>query len=274
MKPGPFPTPQPWGSVPPAPQPCEPRLPPALLQPSSDQSSCWIFLCSQWAPSTKGWNSVGSSTANPPSTGSLVGSQCRGTGSGGAAATSRVPSPCPLRAASPPAPPGAVSRTAKEKPSVGWGHPAGSPHLGRFWGALAPPGLGPACSPWGVGAGWVLEHPACRRTGRWHHTSTTTGGSGVAGGTSGDAAGDTGPRGGTGGTQSPPSPPRTDLPAVPTLVAQHECRHGLVGAARLHLGRERAAGSDNADGVSPPKKKKTKTTSWGSPGCSGGLAWL
>lgn len=36
----------------------------------------------------------------------------------------------------------------------------------------------------------------------------------------------------------PRAPPQTvtDLPAVPTLIAQHERCHGLIGAARLHLG--------------------------------------
>lgn len=271
MKPGPFPTPQPWGSVPPAPQPREPRLPPALLQPSSDQSSCWMFLCSQWAPSTKGWNSLGSSTANPPSTGSLVGSQCRGTGSGGAAATSHVPSPCPLRTVSPPAPPGAVSRTAKEKPSVGWGHPKGSPHLGQFWGALGTPWVGTSLLPMGCGCWMGPGAPGGGTT-----PAPPRGARGWRGARAGMLLGTRVPgvgQGRAGGTQSPPSPPRTDLPAVPTLVAQHECRHGLVGAARLHLGRERAAGSEDADGV-PPQKKKKQTTSWGSPGCSGGLTWL
>ena len=38
------------------------------------------------------------------------------------------------------------------------------------------------------------------------------------------------------GTRTPHPGLGTDLPAVPTLVAQHECGHGLVGAARLHLG--------------------------------------
>lgn len=37
------------------------------------------------------------------------------------------------------------------------------------------------------------------------------------------------------GAQNPPQL-GTDLPAVPAFIAQHKRRHGLVGAARLHLG--------------------------------------
>lgn len=195
-------------------------------------------------------------------------------GAGGLLPPSHVPSPCPLRAVSPPAPPGAVSRTAKEKPSVGWGHPAGSPRSGQFWGALTPPGLGPACSPWGVGAGWVLQHPVCWSTGRWHHTSAHHGGLGGGGGHGqGCCRGHVSQgwdRGGPGGPRAPP--PRL----VQTFQRFPHSLHStnvVMGSSALRICTWGGSGRP-AQGmlmVSPPPQ----TTSWGPLGArEGGLTWL
>lgn len=70
-----------------------------------------------------------------------------------------------------------------------------------------------------------------------------------------------------------PEPPSlgTDLPAIPTFVAQHECRHGLVGAACLHL---------EGSGWPGQWRSLWRPLNWGplgtggSPGGFAGLTWL